>query len=243
MMDIVGQVIVDNSGKYKKIISQSENCLFFNDGSFVRFYEAFISGNIKLLDDHMQKLLERDILLKVGVKNEKVARGGKLSYEKERDILYVPMTQDFANVNFKISDGLEAMHSYGNVAQDIYRECCSCFGWDYSAVGYFAKMKILYCENVTPEGYAAWFLPHSNLNDSESNRWKNLISYDFNYIKEYWKDIDSTFDMFVDGDTTRVAFAKQANQKYIFLGLYVCDYIDYDNYVKIYKRVDLKYPN
>ena len=242
MLNIIGQVIVEKSGKYKKVVSQTENYLFLNDGSSMQYYESFISGNIRLLDDHMQKLLEKDILLKVGVKNYKVPAGTKVSYEIERDILYVPMNQDFANVNFAVSGGFESMHAYGSVAQEIYREGCSNFSWDYSAVGYFAKMKLLYCEDVTPEGYAVWFLPHSNLNDSESNRWKNLISYDFNYIKEVWKDIDSTFDMFFDKDTVRLAFAKQSNQKYIFLGIYVCDYVDFENYIKIYKRVGLKYP-
>lgn len=242
MIDIVGKILINKQGQKYKVLMQNETYIFLDDGNSYKYYESFISGNFTMYDSNYQKLIERDVLNSVGIKKPEISRA-KNSYELDNNIIYVPMTQDFANVNFKISDGLEAMHSYGNVAQDIYRECCSCFGWDYSAVGYFAKMKILYCENVTPEGYAAWFLPHSNLNDSESNRWKNLISYDFNYIKEYWKDIDSTFDMFVDGDTTRVAFAKQANQKYIFLGLYVCDYIDYDNYVKIYKRVDLKYPN
>lgn len=243
MIDLVGKVVIDKKGDYKKVVSQSGDILFLNDGNTYKYYEAFISSSLKMLDEKLQKMIERDVLSKVGVTKKVVSKRSRLPYEEDNNILYVPMIQSYANVNFSVSGGLESMHAYGNVAQDIYKECCSYFGWDYSYAGYFAKRQILYATNVTPENYSVWFLPHSNLNESESDRWQNLVSIDFNYIKEIWKDIDSTFDMFFDNDTARVTFIKQSDNKYLFLGIYVCDYIDYENYIKIYKRVDLTYPN
>ena len=111
---------------------------------------------------------------------------------------------------------------YGGTAQVIYDEGCRVFDWDSSKRYLFGKQKILYAKDATPEHYSVWFLTHNNWTDTKGGKWYNTIIWDKDkkeyVIEEMWRKFE---DEKIENDI-RLTFAKNKNQKYIFLGLYQC---------------------
>lgn len=146
-------------------------------------------------------------------------------------------TGNYANLESDIRNGLVECHAYGRKAKDIYLAGCENFGWSYSKLGSFCSQKLLYDKNCSREGYSVWFLPYSNLNNYKNSmaNWINLISSDFNVIKENWKVLDDRF--FYDKDM-RITFAKQKNGQYLYLGIFQAKEFDEVNKVKTFYKVN-----
>ena len=142
--------------------------------------------------------------------------------------------------------GLVLEKCYGNVAQEMYVDGCKEFWWKYYNKSIFKKQGLFYAPSSTPEDYAVWFIPHSDLTVSvnDSGRWTNIYSKE--YIYEVWHA-----DCEYDADNYRVTFIKQGDGGYVFVGIYeLCDIeiidkkinnIDF-KHIRIYKRVADTYP-
>lgn len=135
--------------------------------------------------------------------------------------------------------------SCGTKAQSIYDWGCEKFGWKRSKRDGYGLRKRL-CElNSTPEGYAVWFLTHSNWSNTEGKTWNNQIIGD--RIEEKWENINSS--TFFHDTNKRVTFVKK-DGVYVFIGVYKCvsiKYVDEDygqkKAIKIYQKVSDVYPD
>lgn len=132
---------------------------------------------------------------------------------------------------------------YGGNSLDVYSACCKALKWNNDLSYNFGRQgSSLFAENATPEGYAVWFLAHSNYTDNMDNQtWINKISDDQDLIYELWNDVSKSFDRALK----RVVFAKTSNGKYIFLGIY--DFINKfqlknGSRLRIFRRISKIYP-
>lgn len=134
--------------------------------------------------------------------------------------------------------GLQASlyRSFGSVAQDIYIRFCDEFGWNYRLSEKYGPRMKLFAKNATKEGYAVWFLPHSNLTDTETSIWKNWLSEDGLILEERWDRIAE--DLY--SEDVRVTFIKKDNE-YYFIGLFAVESLknatEGIGYIKKYKRI------
>ena len=138
--------------------------------------------------------------------------------------------------------------SHGMIAQDAYIGCALKYGWNMEKKAQFGLRKLLYANDATPEGYAVWFLPHSNLSKTAHSKgvWENRIIG--NEIEERWC-IPRLEDRRSDR-TLRVTFVKRENGKYYFQGVYrlISSTREQDpvthklEQIKRYRRVSETYP-
>ncbi len=144
--------------------------------------------------------------------------------------------------NYDFSKLVHGM-GYGTTAQRIYQRCCSTLGFAIGKQGFFAPQKVLYATNATREGYSVWMLPNNSFTGKNSSAWANVIRHDTIYeVHSDWEKGDQT---------TRVTFVKQGDGQYIFMGVYRFEeLIPYSakvdgiqiNFIKVYKRVSMCYP-
>ena len=77
---------------------------------------------------------------------------------------------------------------------------------------------ILFCDNVTPEGYSVWFLPHSmNITGTSNGRVDNWIYSD--KVEQWWYDKKN---LGRPQKRKRIVFDKKDGM-YYFGGLYLFD--------------------
>ncbi len=133
--------------------------------------------------------------------------------------------------------------AYGKKALTIYHSCCKELGFDITKSSRFDLQQGLYAHNATPEGYGVWMLPHSDLT-GDAKSWANIIEGD--YIYEVWNKVD-----YEDHKDVRIAFAKQGDGEYVFMGIYELQKVEninqrkdgvYITVKKIYKKVLEVYP-
>ena len=106
--------------------------------------------------------------------------------------------------------------SYGTKAIDIYDSCCEVFNWSSWERSNFGMQKPLWKDDVTPEGYDAWFLCHNNFTNTTNYNKYNKIDLIGNKIEEIWFVRD--FGLY-EHNNKRVTFAKMDGD-YVFLGVY-----------------------
>lgn len=132
---------------------------------------------------------------------------------------------------------------YGGNSLDVYSACCKTFSWNNDLSYNFGKLwSSLFADNATPEGYAVWFLAHSNYSSNLINQpWINKISDNQDTIFELCNEGNKLFDL----ASNRVVFAKTSNGKYVFLGIYkFINKIQLKNGSKlhVFKRISNIYP-
>ena len=138
----------------------------------------------------------------------------------------------------------------GTKALDTYKTCCDKFGFKTALSGNFARQKLLYAKNATREGYGIWMIAHSSLNESyntakESGRkWYNIFVGP-DKIRKIWFRADE----YVQDDSIRVCFAKEANGAYVFKGVYKPVKADFEEvfpgkteWVRTFERISVTYP-
>ena len=141
----------------------------------------------------------------------------------------------------------------GTNSKDVYKKYAEIFYWDASQTSQFgAQGQPLYAREATPEGYSVWCIAYSNLNAKKGGKWVNHISDDKEIIEELWEN--RTYDYLHDykETTTRIAFAKNKEGKYEFLGVYKCEplpkeakmveWYDAFGFVKTYRCISKCYP-
>ena len=112
--------------------------------------------------------------------------------------------------------GLHYLHIHGRVAREIYDNLCGYYKFNKSKAYNFDRRQLLFSENCSPEGYAVWMLPHSNLNGETNGIWANFADIQNNEIVQF------TFGANVElsSNKKRLTYVKQKNGEYVFLGIY-----------------------
>ena len=112
---------------------------------------------------------------------------------------------------------IERYQDFGTNSKEAYELLAMRYSWYKDAAENFGQEgALLYAGNVTPEGYSVWFIGHSNLTGTESRKWKNIVSLDWNTIDMIWKVAppDEDYDL-----AYRVVFVKENDGHYRFLGV------------------------
>lgn len=134
------------------------------------------------------------------------------------------------------NDMLTAGTSYGTKAQDIYDICCEKYGWQRGKRGMFGLQQKLFAENVTPEGYAVWFISNSNLTGKTNGRIRNIVDRITGTVTEEWSE---PLDYVVA--PRRLIFIKDEQGRYIFFGVHKCT-VDRLHRRKVSVRISDRYP-
>lgn len=251
-LNLIGKKVVKKSGEVFNVVStrfdEKSLIIVLDDGKLgYDLRRAIPSGLIRFEDDVVQKIVEQ----KVKEINENIAAKPSVPPENPIDSLLKKAVQLFKCEGAKSSpyldhsynfSCLQAGNIYGTKAYDIYVQCCRNLGFFTDKKNNFLPRRILYASKATPEGYAVWMLPHNNLTGTATS-WANIINDD--KIYEVWRMND-------DGESSnRLAFIKQANGEYVFMGIYTLEKKDVINrtidgipikVVKTYKRFSDKYP-
>lgn len=140
------------------------------------------------------------------------------------------------NVNGENTDMLISGTSYGTKAQDIYDICCEKYGWQRGKRGMFGSQQKLFAENVTPEGYAVWFISNSNLTGKTNGRIRNIVDTVAGTVTEEWSE---PLDYVVA--PRRLIFIKDEQGRYIFFGVHKCT-VDRLHRRKVSVRISDRYP-
>ncbi len=145
------------------------------------------------------------------------------------------------NVKTKTNKRLVFKKSYGSNSKKIYLDCCTWFDWNEKEKNNFGRQgALLYAKSATPEGYSPWFITHHNLSNTKGGKWKNTIIGD--EIHEEWDEYD---DRMWDDKTKRIVFLKLGSEYYFYGVYFVLSIEQSDNmkYTKVYKRLNISYPN
>lgn len=133
---------------------------------------------------------------------------------------------------------------YGNVAEEIYGQCCRTLEFKWEHKWLFGTRQLLFATQATREGFSVWMLPHSTYTGTSCGSWANVMRNVGKTIHEVW---------FVDHEkdnAPRVTFAKQADGRYVFMGVYefageqtINKKVDgvYTYCIRTYMRVDKEY--
>ncbi len=251
-LNFIGKRVLKKTGDVFNVIStrfdEKSLIIVLDDGKLgYDLRRAIPSGLIRFEDDVVQKIVEQ----KVKEINKKIAEKPSVPPENPIDSLLKKAVQLFKCEGSKSNpytnhssdfSCLQAGNIYGTKAYDIYMQCCKNLGFFTYQKGKFQLQQILYAVPATPKGYAVWMLPHNNLTGTAKS-WANIINDD--KIYEVWRMND-------DGESSnRLAFIKQANGEYVFMGIYTLEKKDVINrtidgipikVVKTYKRFSDKYP-
>lgn len=222
--------IISHNGNHLKIVVAEKERTF-------DFETVFKNGYFVATNAEIQKAILNVIAGNAKLKEEEK----KIKYAEEITVVRPSQNSIVAN-EFKASVGnqLKSMNVYGTKAQDIYDECCKQLGFKSYYRGLFGMLQELYALNATKEGYSVWFLAHSNWTATSNGKWSNEIHDGIKYIDEFWDD--TTIGRFKEDAEIRVTFAKKKNNKYVFLGIYKCLFIDDVKRVKRYEIISDKYP-
>jgi len=166
--------------------------------------------------------------------------------ENAKKIIYKKISERNISTGYEsVTQGLIVNKEYGSKAQDIYERCCDSLNFDYKKIDCFAPRQLLFATKAAPGGYDVWFLPHSNLNVSNTPSWTNIYCLNGDIIYELWHVEDDNVDK-----NDRLTFIKQGNGDYVFLGVYRLEKkISIGETIgnleckkiKIYKRVSTEY--
>lgn len=253
--NLIGQkIFMPSVGKEFVIKNQEKLNIFFDDYEF-DFVKASKGGIIKFVDKEVKGLVLSFIAKSFNSCTEE-RKSGKTLPEPKRsqpldengvEIVFpeFPSLLTFENP-IQVTSRLEYKQCYGTSSQTIYDNCCLKLGFKKAKRGCFGWPGLLYSDYATKEGYGVLFLPYSNFNNQskdveESKPWQNFISADLKYIKEVWKNKykleNTSFNC-----KRRVAFIKQHNQQYVFIGIYICKKVNINESYVLYEQVSKFYP-
>lgn len=254
MEDLVltGKIVLSKNGERLVVLAQKETdkgyTLNISDGKSYDLLTVIKIGRFKFEDDTCQKNVEKFVNnYKEKVKTTTIFPD--LEIENAKRILQNSGTKkNVTNLAGEISDEkyIQSMRTYGKTAKKIYLDCCCAYNFDRSLAHYFAKQQILFADKATPEKFAMWMLPHSNLTGTSNGTWVNIVDNNKGVIYEYWTQSDRE-----SINDTRLAFLKQGDGEYVFYGVYELEKREAINIhcgyktlkiKKTYKRISDTYP-
>lgn len=227
-MNIVGQKVVKTNRDIFTVESQNGEYVILSNEKEYKYSNMFISGEFKLVDQELQKKVMTEILQK-NAEQEMIATAedDKKTREQELDnirklIMKVGLSRDVSltpGSHLSISGCFEYYKTYGTNAFKIYESGCTYLDFDKTKKYSFDWQRLLFDTKCTKEGYSVWIMPYSSLTASTNNRWANFIT-DKEIIQytldNSWQDARSK----EDDNTFRLAFVKQKNKEYVFIGVY-----------------------
>lgn len=151
------------------------------------------------------------------------------------------MTNTIAYSTKIIYSKLIMNREYGTNSQNIFLNMCESFGWDKTQKDCFRWGNSLCAEYADTERKRdVWFISKPNYNlklvhvqDNENKPIDTIID-DGDSIRE---QIPSSYCP--NHNVERIVFARNANGKYVFMGIYHCDA---GNYVRMWHRIATEYP-
>ena len=252
--NLIGQkIFMPSVGNEFVIKNQEKLNIFFDDYEF-DFVKASSGGIIKFVDKEVNGLVLSFIAKYFDSwtgerKSDKTLPEPKQTQPLDENGVAIVFPEFPSLITYEnpiqVTSRLEYKQCYGKSSQTIYDNCCLKLGFKKAKRGYFGMRGLLYSDYATKEGYGVLFLPYSNFNNQskdveETKPWQNFISADLKYIKEVWKNRDKLEN--TSFNCKRVAFIKQHNQQYVFVGIYKCKKVDINESYVLYEQVSKFYP-
>ncbi len=226
MINLLNQNVKHRNGQIFVIEKQDDKYLTLNNGKKFDYTMMFSSNAFVLMDDDLQKKVVMDIENILKEKDEKAkAIKEKEELEKEwrkvKDLLDCKLIGRDVSYEFGTDLAMQTefvyKKQYGGKALTIYENGIKHLYFNPVKKHFFDLQQILYAQDCTKEGYSVWMLPYSTLNGKSNGSWANFIEIEKQEIIQY------TFvkDVYIHKpNEKRLAFVKQKNDNYVFLGVY-----------------------
>lgn len=253
-INIEGQTVMSKSNETFVVEKQDNEIITLSNGKRYLYDRMFLSGSFVLTDKELQEKVMDDIKKSnEGIVGDSRWDMDQLAYRSEIEILKQNRKSNSFVKNIfsrniscgegdlSLDSGFEYMKTYGKKALSIYENACRSLAFNPQKKVSFNPMQILYAESCTPDGYSVWMLPHSNLNSECNEMWANFF---------YGGDEILQFDLknwhYIIGEK-RLAFMKQKDKNYVFMGIYQLtevkkDYPDKGITLEVYSLISKDYP-
>lgn len=226
MIDLVNQKVRHRNGQIYVIEKQDDKFITLSNGKTYDYITMFSSSAFVLIDIDLQNRVLQDIEQQMEIKaDEDIKAKEKAELEKEwqkvKDLLDCKLIGK--DVSFEFGKDL-AMQTefvykkqYGGKALTIYENGIKYLYFNPIKKHFFDLQQILYAQDCTKEGYSVWMLPYSTLNGKSNGSWANFIEIEKKEIIQYTFVKDTYIH---EPNEKRLAFVKQKNGNYVFLGVY-----------------------
>lgn len=252
-INIEGQTVISKNNETFVVEKQDNEIITLSNGKRYLYSRMFSSGSFVLIDKELQEKVMENIKNGDIVISDSRWDMDRSVYRSEIEILKQNRKSNrfVKNIfsrniscgegDLSLDSGFEYMKTYGKKALTIYESACRYLSFNPQNKGHFNLQQILYSENCTPEGYSVWMLPHSNLNSECNGMWANFF---------YGGDEILQFDLknwhYTIGEK-RLAFMKQKDKNYVFMGIYQLtevkkDYPDKGITLEVYSLISKDYP-
>ena len=226
MINLLNQKVRDINGQIYVIEKQNDKFIALSNGKTYDYVTMFSSKAFVIMDSGIQEKVEMDIENILKEKDEKT-KSIKEKAEIEREWQKVEDLINCKSIGRDVSCeyGIDlAMHTefvykkqYGGKALTIYENGIKHLYFNPVKKHFFDLQQILYAQDCTKEGYSVWMLPYSTLNGKSNGSWANFIEIENKEIIQYAFVKDPYLH---EPDEKRLAFVKQKNGNYVFLGVY-----------------------
>lgn len=253
-INIEGQTVISKNNETFVVEKQDNEIITLSNGKRYLYDRMFLSGSFVLTDKELQeKVMENIKDLTECIGGDSRWDMDQSAYRNEIEILKQNRkSNSFVKNIFSrniscgegdllLDSGFEYMKTYGKKALTIYENACRYLSFNPQNKGYFNLQQILYAENCTPEGYSVWMLPHSNLNSECNEMWANFFYGEGEILQFDLKNWHYTMG------EKRLAFMKQKDKSYVFMGVYQLkevkkDYPDKGITLEVYTLISKDYP-
>ena len=227
---------------------QDNEIITLSNGKRYLYSRMFLSGSFVLTDKELQEKVMENIKILAEVApppnplwNSEKAEEYRKKIENLKQKRLLAKNISYEEGDLTLCSGFEYMKTYGKKALSIYENACRYLAFNPQKKVSFNPMQILYAESCTPDGYSVWMLPHSNLNNECNGIWANFFDTECGILQ---------FDLknwhYIIGEK-RLAFMKQKDKNYVFMGIYQLtevkkDYPDKGITLEVYTLISKDYP-
>ncbi len=226
MINLLNQKVKHRNGQIYVIEKQNDKFITLSNGKTFDYVAMFSLKAFVLVDFDLQEQVLQDVnnIVESRKEEENKARE-KQEIEKEwrkvEDLINCKAIGRDVSYEYGIDLAMQAEYvykkQYGGKALTIYENGIKHLYFNPIKKYFFDLQQILYAQDCTKEGYSVWMLPYSTLNGKSNGSWANFIDIEKKEIIQY------TFvkDQYIhEPDEKRLAFVKQKNGNYVFLGVY-----------------------
>ena len=247
-INIEGQTVMSKSNETFVVEKQDNEIITLSNGKRYLYSRMFSSGSFVLTDKELQEKVMENIKILAEVApppnplwNSEKAEEYRKKIENLKQKRLLAKNISYEEGDLTLCSGFEYMKTYGKKALSIYENACRYLAFNPQKKVSFNPMQILYAESCTPDGYSVWMLPHSNLNNECNGIWANFFDTECGILQ---------FDLknwhYIIGEK-RLAFMKQKDKNYVFMGIYQLtevkkDYPDKGITLEVYSLISKDYP-
>ena len=255
MINLLNQKIKDRNGQIYVVEKQYDKFVVLSNGKMFDYVAMFSSKAFVVIDGELQEKVVMDIenILKEKVEKDKATKEKaeiEREWKKVEDLINCKSIGRDVSCEYGIDLAMQSefvyKKQYGGKALTIYENGIKHLYFNPVKKHFFDLQQILYAQDCTKEGYSVWMLPYSTLNGKSNGSWANFIEIENKEIIQYTFVKDTYLHK---PDEKRLAFVKQKNGNYVFLGVYylkerICNYFNNGKCVakEIYSLLSENYP-